>query len=137
MSMSKYIPTNEPSRTKQAPANDANINTIVSRFLKTGVLPNRYPAWQSGDLVALPDLQGMLDAQLQARAAYDKLPAQIREETQGDPARLSAWLLDPRNIETAIKLGVLVAKTPPLGAAPEGGKGGEAPPDKKTDLKAS
>lgn len=113
----------QKARTIQAGAENLNINRIVDRALRTGQLPIVNRPIQFGDATRIPDLAQALQAQATAKQLYASLPAQLRAETGNNPANLEAWLKDPRNKETGIKLGLF--KTPPPEAPPV-----ETPPAK-------
>lgn len=124
MTFKPYKPLHQPTRTQQAAANDADINVIAARFLKTGVLPVTGGVPQYGDATLLPILEGVLTQHVQARALYDSLPEQVRAETGGDPSKLQAWIQDPRNLETAIRLKLVTTR--PVAAPPPAP--GDSPP---------
>lgn len=108
----------QPSRTKQSFAKDADINNIVARFLKTGQLPDniREGGWTSQDFTQAPqDYQTALHQIRAAQSAFHALPAKLRDLFNNDPAQLEHWLANPKNKEQAIEYG-LIKK--PVAAAP-------------------
>lgn len=77
----------EPSRTKSEFAEDCDINVILERFTKTGVLEHqaRFQGMY-GNFIGLP--QSLQDARNQVRDAEEMfmtLPARIRERFQNSP----------------------------------------------------
>nr|WAE43579.1 MAG: internal scaffolding protein [Microviridae sp.] len=110
-----------PSLTKQAPADEANINNIVNRFLATGSLPEMLPP-QYGDLTLAPDLVTALQTQANANAAWASLPPQIRAIV-GAPQNFESWIHDPDNVPLAVKYGLATVTELPSPPKPP-----EAPP---------
>lgn len=95
------------SRAKQEFAADCDINTIVSRFLRAGVVP--MPTSQP---VFADVSDGRTYHALQNQIAYVKqvfadLPADVRADFHNDPAEMLDWVSDPKNADEARKLGLL------------------------------
>lgn len=122
--------SNEPSMTVQADANEADINKIIKRFEKAGMvtrLNSNQPFF--GDV---SEFDGLQDAIIKVEAADERfmaLPADIRERFSNDPVELVQFLSDTNNRPEAEKLGLVlpqktvepaVPATPP--PAPAGGK---------------
>lgn len=85
-SVSFAAPEGEVSRTRQSEKNDADINVIVSRFLKTGTVPTGVKAPQSGDFTNVHDFKGAMNAVVAASEAFDALPSGVRKRFHNDPA---------------------------------------------------
>lgn len=125
-----YTVNDGPDMTDQSFKDDADVNFIVKKYLKTGQithLSQRIGRYM--DVSELPDLQTALTTVHNAQAAFMELPAELRKEFDNDPVKLVSFLQDPANKEKAIELG-LVEKpiTPP---------GSESVPLKGTDPKPS
>lgn len=110
-----------PSKTKTSFASEADINVIVARFLKTGLLPQSVTPPTYMDTTAVPVGTDALMAVRAAALAFEQLPASLRRELGHDPNNLEAWLRDPDNHPKALKLGLLVNKAPDGSAGPAGG----------------
>lgn len=97
--------------TQQHFKDECDINSIVNRYVKTGVLEHQAAIEPHyADLSEIPtDLQSAYEAVYRAEAAFMDLPSDIRKSLNNDPSRLSQWLSDPSNRETAIKAGLIVA----------------------------
>lgn len=95
------------SRTEQSHRQETNINDIVHRYQKTGVLPpsSRLPVY--GDFTGIIDYQSALNAVQAAQEAFLTLPPGMRKEFNNDPGQLLAFLSDESNRDDAIKLGLL------------------------------
>lgn len=97
----------QPSKALQSGKEEADINVIVSRFLRTGTLPQaaaRPP--QYGDLTIQPNLATALMLDLRARDAWQALPLPIRKAA-GRMEDFESWLKEPQNTALALQYGVL------------------------------
>lgn len=96
---------NEPTRTVQSFAQDADINVLVRRFgiekvASTVIDPSMY-----GDFTQAPDLRGALEIMRDAEDQFMKLSPKIRGRFENSPAKLWEFLQDPSNLEEAVFLG--------------------------------
>lgn len=97
-----------PGKTKQSFANETNINTIVARYQKTGMIsrvednPGIF-----ADVSKIEDYQGMVSKIRFAQESFEQLPPALRKRFGNDPGRLVEFVSDSENIEEAIKLGIL------------------------------
>lgn len=115
-----------PGRTKQSFKAECDINTIVNRFLKTGIFDatNKH-APKYGDCTGL-EFQAGMETVLKAQKMFDELPALVRNRFQNDPGQFLDFVHDEKNVEEAIRLGLLQRKaveatplpTPPASDAP-------------------
>lgn len=97
----------DATKTQQNQAEDADINNIVGKFIKTGELPTtgRLPSFE--DFGEPVDYQTALNAVMAAEDAFMDLPAQIRDRFQNDPAQFLAFCEDESNLPEAQKMGLL------------------------------
>jgi len=116
--------TTGESRTKQSEAQACDINHILRRYAKTGIVEhlNRYGG-DYGDFTGVQDYQDSLNQVLAAREAFGSLPAKLRRRFENDPASFLAFVSDPANREEMMELGLLKpASTPaPAPAADDDG----------------
>lgn len=106
-------------RTKQSFKAECDINTIISRFLRTGVLDfaqKNQPRY--GDCTGV-DYQAALNTVAAAKSLFQELPAALRSRFENEPAKFLEFVQDERNYEEARALGLMkpVAKLPEPGAA--------------------
>lgn len=100
------------SRTQQQFAKEADINFIMSRYMKTGVLVD--PAKISSrtavfdDFSSVDDYRTMHDKVINAQQAFQALPAKLRARMNNDPAEFVAFVEDEANKDECIKLGLKV-----------------------------
>lgn len=105
----------EPSLTQQHFKDEADINNIMARYQKTGVLVDpltqttRKPMFD--DFSELGDFRDHQQAVIDAQEMFMELPSRLRARFANDPAELLQWLSDPANKEEAIELG-LFSKPP-------------------------
>lgn len=101
----------EVSMTQQHFRDEADINTIMSRYARTGLLVD--PARVSGsmptfdDFSSLPDYQESQNVIAFANQSFSQLPAVMRKRFNNDPAEMIAFLNDENNRSEAIKLGLV------------------------------
>jgi hypothetical protein len=88
----------------------SDINNIVGKFLKTGVLPQVHRQGVYGDYSEVPTLEEAFEAANQAVELFLSLPSDVRKLMDNDPSKLESWLLDDNNADLAEKHGLLVKK---------------------------
>lgn len=123
-----------PSLTQQHFADSCNINKIMEKYRRTGILPINSQKAVFGDCEEGFDF---LTAQRQiaaAKEAFAELPAKVRRRFDNDPAALLAFLEDPTNRLEAEALG-LVEKAKPTEPPP--GVPDLPPPTKKEEAAPS
>jgi len=128
----------EESRTQQHLAAETDVNAIMRKYEKTGVLTHvaRY-AGEYGDFSGVPDYQTGLNMVMAADEMFSSLPARIRDRFNNDPARFIAFATDAKNLEELQKMGLAPTPAPPpepqivkvVGTVPD------ASPEKKANPK--
>lgn len=102
-----------PSLTRQADAEDCDINVMMAKYQATGIEPRvnpRAPQW--GDFSSVVGFQEALNIVRQSEADFMLLPAEVRDRFGNDPAGLLRFLEDPANREEAERLGIVVPPAP-------------------------
>jgi len=97
----------DESKTKQAFAEECDINTIVRRFNLTGQLPDNVRAPMYGDFEQVFDFHSAMNAVAAAGEAFDMMPADVRARFANDPAAFVDFCSNPDNRAEAIKLGLI------------------------------
>mgnify|MGYP000064304778 CR=1 FL=1 len=140
------------SLTQQSMAAETDINRIMKRYEKTGLLEhvNNYQG-DYGDFTAAVDYHTALNQVMAARDMFMSLPASIRGEFANDPGLFLDFVEDPANRAKMEEMGLVPVKqdategtaeggsqepspsTGPEGdpvpsQPPEGGEGGGTPP---------
>lgn len=100
----------DESLTLQSEADDADINKIVAKFIKTGEIPSGGLAVPTyGDFTSIvTDYKSALDLLAESSEQFDLLPATLRERFENNPALLLDFLEDPENRPEAERLGLVV-----------------------------
>lgn len=102
-------------RTKQSFRDETNINNIIAKFKRTGVLEGaRSTPPRFADFGTATDFMEVQNLLIEAKEQFMSLPAKLRTLFQNDPARLLAWLENPANRAQAIELGLIVPEQGPI-----------------------
>lgn len=98
----------QPTMAKQSFQDECDINTIMSRYEKTGLIEHVKDVQGSyGDFTSVDDYHASLNKVISAQEAFYKLPSSIRARFDNDPSHLMAFLEDPENRSEAVKLGLI------------------------------
>lgn len=94
------------SRTKQAHKDETDINQIMAKYIKTGVLEhaNKYDG-QYG-FATSHDLHSALNLIQTAQEMFDELPSSVRSKMDNDPAKFLEFVQDPENAGELYELGL-------------------------------
>lgn len=98
----------EPSMTDVGAQDECDINLLLERFNRTGVLEHtntRQP--QYGDFTNIPSLRESMQQVINAEALFMELPAKLRERFKNDPFEFLEYANDPDNIPEMTKLGLI------------------------------
>lgn len=104
------INCSEGGRTRQSEKDACDVNKIIKRFVKTGVIEHlnrRIPAY--GDLTAL-SLQDALNLQIEATESFMALPAAVRKRFGHEPLAFLSFVEDPANADEMVELGLATKK---------------------------
>lgn len=96
-----------PGRTKQSFREECNINTIMAKYQRTGLIEavNRIQP-QYADVAGF-DFQYAMDQLLRSQRMFEELPSSVRKRFHNDPAAFVEFVGDPANEDEAIRLGLL------------------------------
>lgn len=100
----------DESLTEQEHVEEADINYIAERFMKTGELPTILDLPQPGDFEGIFDFQTAMNNINAAKTEFMRLPAKTRGRFENDPAKLLEFVNDLDNYEEAVKLGFIPKK---------------------------
>lgn len=101
----------DSSRTKQSFKDQVNINKIIARFAKTGMIDSvnrRQPFY--GDVSNIRSYHDAMNVVVEAQRLFGSMSASIRKKFDNDPAKMIAWLDDPKNLDEAVALGMAVKR---------------------------
>ncbi len=101
-----------PSRTQQSFRDETNINNILEKYRKTGLV--EHVKNHGGKYAELPnheDFHHAMNLVTSAQQMFDELPAGVRAEFHNDPSQFLEFVTDEENEEEMIEMG-LVAPAP-------------------------
>lgn len=121
----------EDTLTKQSFRDECNINNIMAKYIRTGVIDhaNNYQA-EYGFALAL-DYREANEIIIRADAMFLDLPSSVRERFDNDPAEFLAFVQDEANLPEMQEMG-LVSKPEPI-QEPEPAPLATDPPAKPSD----
>ncbi len=97
-----------PGKTKQSFSERADINHIVARYQRTGMLENvRENPGVFADVSLIEDYPGMIKKLRFAKESFEQLSVSLRNRFHNDPGELIAFVSDDGNRPEAIKLGII------------------------------
>lgn len=115
---------------KQEFKDECDINMIMARYQRFGVLPPPGSEGRYGDFSQVGDL---LDAQIRVQRAsqmFDSLPSKVRDRFANNPLNLLSFVSDSKNRAEAISLGLIPAPVEPEGVSQPAKPAGEVVPPK-------
>jgi phage internal scaffolding protein len=110
------------SLTKQAPVGASDINAIMKKARKTGLMPMAMNERQAlfGDFSQVGTYHEALNAIENANSQFMALPSDIRNEFENDPQKFMEFMSDENNLDKAVEMGLvdLPATAPASGPIP-------------------
>ena len=101
----------EPSLTQQHFAPECDINNVIARFTKTGVLPEKPGAFYA-DFASGMDYRETLDFLRATQEEFLSLPAETRARFNNDPGALIDFVNDPANANRFEEVGLARNSSP-------------------------
>jgi len=98
----------DESLTQQQFKEESDINTIVNRFMKSGVMPTPVNMPQYIDYEGVFDYQSAMNAVRSADEQFMRMDAKVRARFNNSPQEFLAFFADPANTDEAIRLGLAV-----------------------------
>lgn len=96
--------------TDQSKLKASDINVIVKRAEKTGVMPPNVRQGVYGDFTNIPSLEESFDIQRKAINSFMELPSQLRKLMDNDPTKLVNFINNPENEDLLLKYGIIEKK---------------------------
>ena len=94
------------SRTKQQFKDECDINKILKRYKKTGTVPTNGKTPIYGDFSGGLDYSALMNKVAKVGEVFDQLPFEFRKEMGFNPENMITFVLDDKNYERAVKLGL-------------------------------
>jgi len=110
VSLDVGVDSGGPSLTKQSFKDECDINNILRKYIKTGVLNASVKAQQMGDFSNVGDYHQAMNTVIAAHDAFMNLPSKIRERFDNDAGNFLAFMSDAKNEAEAVELGLAVRK---------------------------
>lgn len=112
---------NLPSRAKQSFKAECDMETILAKYRKGGMIEHfREDGGSYVDLGESIDYHQAQNIIINAQAAFLALPAAVRQKFDNDPAAFLTWMHDPENVDEMVTLGLVEAPAPdPVDPEPE------------------
>lgn len=114
------------SLVQQHAKDECDINKIVEKHQRTGVLPVNQQQPVYGDFSSPVEFQEAMNIVNTAKAAFESLDAKVRKQFDNNPAEFLAFVDDPANAEELVKMGLREPK--PVFEGDEKKGASEAPP---------
>ena len=104
----EFPDTDQDKRTHQSFAASADINNIMKRYERDGVIDhlNHYKG-EYGDFTAVTDFHSAMNVVTNAQQMFMSLPAKIRGQFGNDPGAFLDYATDPENEDGMRELGLL------------------------------
>lgn len=104
----------DPTLTKQSFKDECDINNILKKYQKTGLLDhvNKYQG-DYGDYIDAPSYQEAQNRILDAQYMFMSLPATVREKFKNDPGMFLDFVHDPKNEDAMVEMGLAKPKVKP------------------------
>lgn len=100
-------PVGEVTMTKQAFQAECDINNIMKRYERTGIVDhlNKYGG-RFGDFTGAVDFQTAQNIVIDAQKMFMDIPAAIRAKFDNDPGKFLVFATDPKNIDELREMGL-------------------------------
>jgi len=98
----------DASLTQQQFKDESDINTIVDRFMKSGVMPTPINMPQYVDYEGVFDFQSAMNAVRAADENFMRMDAKIRARFNNSPQEFLEFFSNPENTQEAIRLGLAI-----------------------------
>ena len=104
-----FTPVGEESLTHQSFKDECDINNIVAKFRKSGLIDhvNKYQGQYIDATQLVPDYHGALNFINEASETFMSLPASIRERFDNDPGAFLDFVSDEDNKSEMFEMGLL------------------------------
>jgi phage internal scaffolding protein len=100
--------SNMPSCAKQSFAKECDINTILAKWQRTGMIEHlNTHNGQYGEFLSASSYHEAMNSVLEADQAFSTLPSSVRAKFANDPAAFLAFVEDPNNRDEMIELGLM------------------------------
>lgn len=96
-----------PSRTQQHMKDETDINVMMRRFQKTGVMPQGIRVPTYGDFDHIIDFQTAQNVLIEGQKSFMKLPSAVRARFHNDPQAFLEFTSKEENLEEMRTMGLV------------------------------
>lgn len=101
----------EPSLAKQSFKNECDINNIMRKFEKDGLMDHlNTHKGEYGDFIGYQDYQTSINRVLEAQEAFLTIPAKVRYQFKNNPAEFLEFAQNPENFDQMVEMGLATPK---------------------------
>ncbi len=102
-----------PSETKQSFQDETDINNVLAKYQKTGLIDHvRDHGGVYADMPGYDDFHHAMNVVTDAQQMFNDLPATVRRRFGNDPSEFLEFVADEGNRDELIKLGVIAEPEP-------------------------
>lgn len=113
---------NLPSKAKQAFADECDINKIMSRFEKSGLIEHiKENAGRYADAGDIDDYHAAMNLIADTNSMFETLPATIRAQFDNDAGSFLDFVADPENRQNLVEMGLKPSEVRPEARDDNGG----------------
>lgn len=105
--------SNDPGVTDGSQAAELDVNQIIRRAQKSGILPGVDAERVYADVSSSKDYHSALNLILNANEQFMSLDAELRAKFDNDPAKFLDFANDPKNVEKMIEYGLAERRDAP------------------------
>ena len=102
----------EEDMTQQQFKEECDINEITRRFGLGAEMPKGIKVPTYGDFTGIESYHDACNAIAEAGESFDALPATLRDRFKNDPGEFVQFVLDDKNRDEAVRLGLIQAPAP-------------------------
>ena len=105
--------SDDPGVCDPSQAAELDVNQIIRRAQKSGILPGVDAERVYADVSESQDYQSALNLILKANEQFMSLEAELRAKFDNDPAKFMDYVHNPKNVDEMVKLGLAVRREAP------------------------
>lgn len=102
--------TDKPSLTEQNHKDSCEINRIMAKYQKTGIIDHRNEHRGDYGYATSQTFSEALDIVIKGKEMFEELPSSLRKKFNGDPKEFLEFVQNPKNVDEMVELGL--ARTP-------------------------
>lgn len=111
------------SRTEQSHKNECDINNIISKYDRTGLVTHRNEYRGQYGFASQQTFEDAMLVVARAQSMFNDLPAKVRDRFNHDPGQFLKFVQDDKNADELVKMGLatnkddIASKTPQIDPA--------------------